>query len=153
MPAEDGIMDKEVVLSKVGLFEGVAPKHIKGIAAISTERNFPAGAYLTKQGESGIGLFIIAEGKVKVEKKDDSGRIVETSENGEGDVIGEMAVLDGAPRTASVVAAVDTKCLALTSWEFNAFMKTHPEVALDILPVIVKRFRETNEALLKAKKD
>jgi CRP/FNR family cyclic AMP-dependent transcriptional regulator len=141
-------MDKELVLSKVGLFEGVAPKHLKGIAAISTERNFPSGAAIVKQGESGVGLFIIVEGRVKVEKRDGSGALVETAENGAGDVIGEMAVIDGAPRTASVFALEDTKCLALTSWEFIAFMKTHPEVALDILPVIVKRFRETNEALV-----
>jgi CRP/FNR family transcriptional regulator, cyclic AMP receptor protein len=146
-------MDKETALSKVGLFEGVAPKNLRGIAAIATERDFPAGGTIVTQGDSGVGLFMIISGKVRVEKRDGSGKVVETAENGAGDVIGEMAVLDGAPRTATVYALEDTKCLALASWEFNAFMKTHPEVALDILPVIVKRFRETNEALLGAKRD
>jgi CRP-like cAMP-binding protein len=73
---------------------------------------------------------------------------VELAENGPGDIMGEMAVFDGAPRSASVVAGVETTCLVLASWEFNAFLKAHPEVALDLLPIVVKRFRETNDALV-----
>jgi CRP-like cAMP-binding protein len=59
-----------------------------------------------------------------------------------------MAVFDGAPRSASVAAAEETTCLVLASWEFNAFLKAHPEAALELLPIVVKRFRETNEALI-----
>jgi hypothetical protein len=46
------------------------------------------------------------------------------------------------------VASVETTCLVLASWEFNAFLKAHPEVALELLPIVVNRFRETNDALL-----
>ncbi len=141
-------MDKEQALAKVGLFAGMNPKHIKGIAGISTERNFKPGDYLMKQGEAGIGLFIILSGKVRVEKTDASGRKIEIAENGPGDIMGEMAVFDGSPRSASVAAVVDTTCLVLASWEFNAFLKAHPEAALEILPILVKRFRETNDALI-----
>jgi CRP-like cAMP-binding protein len=141
-------MDKEQALSKVSLFESMNPKYVKGIAAICTERNFKPGEYLMKQGESGIGLFIILSGKVKVEKADASGRTVELAENGPGDIMGEMAVFDGAPRSASVAAAAETTCLVLASWEFNSFLKAHPEAALELLPIVVKRFRETNEALV-----
>jgi len=141
-------MDKEQALAKVGLFAGMNPKHKKGIAGISTERNFKPGDYLMKQGEAGIGLFIILSGKVRVEKTDASGRKIEIAENGPGDIMGEMAVFDGSPRSASVAAVVDTTCLVLASWEFNAFLKTHPEAALEILPILVKRFRETNDALI-----
>ena len=45
-------------------------------------------------------------------------------------------------------AAVETNCLVLASWEFNSFLKAHPEAALELLPIVVKRFRETNEALV-----
>lgn len=140
-------MDKEQALSKVSLFEKLAERHLKGIAQICTERVFQTGDYLMKQGESGIGLFIILSGKVKIEKTGLSGDKVEIAENGPGDIMGEMAVFDGAPRSASVVASEQTKCLVLASWEFNSFLKSHPEVAIDILPIVVKRFRETNEAL------
>jgi len=141
-------MDKEQALSKVGLFERLNPKFIKGIAGICTERTFKPGEYLMKQGENGIGLLILLSGKVRIEKTDSSGAAVELAENGPGDIMGEMAVFDGAPSSASVVASVETTCLVLASWEFNAFLKAHPEVALELLPIIVKRFRETNEALV-----
>jgi CRP-like cAMP-binding protein len=141
-------MDKEQALAQVGLFESLNPKFIKGIAGIAAERDFKAGDYLMRQGENGIGLFIILSGKVSVEKLDASGRKVEVASNGPGDILGEMAVFDGAPRSASVFASVDTSCLVLASWEFNAFLKAHPEAALELLPIVVKRFRETNEALV-----
>jgi CRP-like cAMP-binding protein len=140
-------MDKEQALAKVGIFETLNPKFIKGIAGICTERNFQPGEYLMKQGESGIGLFIILSGRVRIEKTDASGKQVEIAENGPGDIMGEMAVFDGAPRSASVKAVSETTCLVLASWEFNSFLKTRPEVALDLLPIVVKRFRETNDAL------
>lgn len=141
-------MDKDQALAKVSLFEGMNPKHVKGIAAICTERSFKPGEYLMRQGESGIGLFIILSGKVRVEKSDTQGRTVELAENGAGDILGEMAVFDGSPRSASVCAVVETICLVLASWEFNAFLKAHPEAALELLPIVVKRFRETNDALM-----
>jgi CRP/FNR family transcriptional regulator, cyclic AMP receptor protein len=141
-------MDKEQALAKVGLFEGLNPKYLKGLAGIATERSFKPGEYLMRQGESGIGLFIILSGAVRVEKVDSAGRIVESIENGPGDILGEMAVFDGFPRSASVISLVETTSLVLASWEFNAFLKAHPEAALELLPIVVKRFRETNDALI-----
>ncbi len=140
-------MDKEHALAKVGLFENLNQKFIKAIASIATERHFKAGDSLMKQGENGIGLFIILEGRVRIEKVDSTGKKVEIAENGPGDIMGEMTVFDGAPRSASVIALGDTTCLVLASWEFNSFLKAHPEVAIELLPIVVRRFRETNEAL------
>lgn len=141
-------MDRESTLGKVSLFEGVNPKNLKAIAQICTERTFKSGEFLMKQGESGIGLYIIISGKVKIEKNTPDGKTVEIAENGPGDILGEMAVIDGFPRSASGIAMQETVCLVLASWEFNAFLKAHPEVAIDILPILVRRFRETNDALL-----
>ena len=77
----------------------------------------------------------------------DSGERLELATHGPGEVVGEMSVLDGAQRTADVIAIADTRCLVLSSWDFKSFMEAHPEVALEILPVVVRRFRETNTAL------
>jgi len=140
-------MSKETALAKVGLFANLEPKYIRGIAQICTERTFNEGEVLMRQGDDGIGLYIILSGKVKVEKADQQGKQVELAGNGPGDIMGEFSVLDGAKRTATVTAVETTNCLVLASWEFNSFMKAHPEVALDILPIILKRFRETNDAL------
>lgn len=141
-------MSNESALAKVSLFSNLDQKYIKGISQICTEREFNAGEALMKQGEDGIGLFIILTGKVRIEKVNASGERVEIATNGPGDIMGEFAVLDGAKRTATVVATEPTKCLVLASWEFTSFMKAHPEVAIGILPIVVKRFRETNDALI-----
>jgi len=101
-----------------------------------------------RQGENGVGLFILLSGKVAVTRRDDNGKITLSIHIGSGEILGEMAVIDGAPRSADVVAEESTSCLILTAWEFNAFLKTNPKVAVDILPVVVKRYREAIAALV-----
>jgi CRP-like cAMP-binding protein len=140
-------MKTEDFLRKVDLFSSLSQRHLKGLAGFCKERSYAAGQSLVTQGEEGAGMFLIVSGKVKVVKRNESGQSFEIATHGPGEFIGEMAVIDGAPRTASVVATEDTVCLVLVSWDFNAFMKAHPEIALEILPVVVKRFRETNEKL------
>jgi CRP/FNR family transcriptional regulator, cyclic AMP receptor protein len=142
------MVKKEAALEKVPLFSRLNKRFVKGLAEICSERVFKPGDALMKQGEEGIGLFIIVSGTVKVVKTGPDGATVEIAQNGPGDVMGELAVIDGYARTASVIAVEKTTCLCLASWEFNAFIKAHPEVAMEILPVVVKRFRETNASLM-----
>ena len=141
-------MENDEVLKKVSLFSGLNPRNLKSLAKSCTTRKYKAGETIVKQGEPGVGLFIIVSGKVKVEKGDDAGNRMEIAQHTQGEVIGEFAVIDGAPRTADVVAVEGTTCLVLAAWSFNSFMESHPEVALQILPVVVKRFRETNKKLM-----
>lgn len=141
-------MDKEELLKKVDLFSGLKEKALKSLAEFCVERLFKKGEPLVKQGDSGLGLYVIVSGKVKIVKKTLTGDELEIAVMGRGDFFGEMTVLDSWPRSASVIAVEDTKCLILTAWEFKARLEEHPEIALKVLPVVVKRFRETNEKLL-----
>jgi CRP/FNR family transcriptional regulator, cyclic AMP receptor protein len=134
-------------LKAVTLFASLSQRFLQGIAKACTERTFESGDVIVKQGNPGIGLFVIVDGKVKIVKTNEKGDRLELATHGAGEVIGEMSVLDGANRSADVVAVDETRCLVLSAWDFKSFMETHPEVALDILPVVVKRFRETNTAL------
>lgn len=141
--------DQEFVdaLKAVNLFSSLSQKFLNGIAKSCVEREFAADETIVRQGNPGVGLFVIVSGKVKVVKTNEHGDHLELATHGPGEVIGEMAVLDGANRTADVIAVAPTTCLVLSAWDFRSFMESHPEVALEILPVVVKRFRETNEAL------
>ena len=141
-------MDTIDSLRKVSLFSELDERGLKLLAKSVKKRTFEKGEYLVKQGDDGIGLFIIMSGKVKVTKKTGDGSEIDIATHGPGDFIGEFSVLDGAKRTASVSALEKTECALLTSWDFNAIMDTHPNIALGILPVVVKRFRETNERLI-----
>ncbi|MBW1998743.1 MAG: cyclic nucleotide-binding domain-containing protein [Deltaproteobacteria bacterium] len=142
------IMEREELLKRVGLFSGLKDSDIRSLAEFCTERSFKKGDTMVTQGEPGVGLFIIEAGKVKILKRTLSGHDLEVAVLGPGEFFGEMSVLDDAPRSASVVALENTVCLFLTAWDFNARLKVHPEIALQILPFVVRRFRETNERLL-----
>ena len=134
-------------LKAVSLFSSLSQRFVNGIARSCMERSFAKDETIVRQGNPGVGLFVIVSGKVKVEKTSGQGKRIELATHGPGEVIGEMSVLDGANRTADVIAVEPTTCLVLSSWDFKSFMDAHPEVALEILPIVVRRFRETNEAL------
>lgn len=136
------------LLRKVTLFSDLSEKNLKRICKLCKSRTFEPEQPLVRQGDEGIGLFIIEQGKVRVVKKTGEGKEMEIATHGPGEFIGEISVLDGSARTASVIAVEPTTCLLLPSWDFTSLMKSRPQVALEILPVLVKRFRETNEKLL-----
>lgn len=141
-------MDIVESLRKVSLFSELKERNLKLLAKSCKMRTFEEGQHLVTQGDDGIGLFVIISGKVKVTKRTGDGTEIDIATHGPGDFIGEFSVLDGAKRTASVIALEKTECALLTSWDFNSIMDTNPEIALGILPVVVKRFRETNETLI-----
>jgi len=135
-------------LKKVSLFSILGDKHLKSIFKVCSERKFAPDETIVEQGNPGVGLFIVLEGSVQITKQLKDGSIVQIALGGPGDVIGEMSVLDGATRTASVTALKPTTCLVLAAWSFKSLIEERPEVAVGILPVIVKRFRDTNDALI-----
>lgn len=135
-------------LEGVSLFSRLRPKYLKAILKTCTMRTFEEGEVLVEQGNSGVGLFIILGGQVRVVKTIGDGTKLEIARNSVGDVIGEMSVLDGASRSASVIACNQVSCLVLSSWGFKSILETHPEVALGVLPVVVQRFRETSNKLI-----
>ena len=141
-------MDKVELLKNVELFSDLKEKEIKSLAEFCVKRPFEKGQTLVRQGDSGLGLYVLISGKVKIVKKTSTGEELEIAVLGPGDFFGEMTVLDSSPRSANVIAIEDTDCLLLTAWEFKARLEEHPEMALKVLPVVVKRFRETNEKLL-----
>ncbi|MBT3276250.1 MAG: cyclic nucleotide-binding domain-containing protein [Spirochaetales bacterium] len=141
-------MDKAKFLGKVSLFANLNDRNLNRLSRVCTLRTYRAGDFIVRQDDEGVGLFVIIRGKVKIVKKTDDGREIEIATHGSGEFIGELAVLDGAKRTASVIAAEESECLVLASWDFTSVLKANPKIALDILPVIVRRFRETNEQLL-----
>jgi CRP-like cAMP-binding protein len=142
------IVDIAGLLKKVSLFSNLSESDLNHIAEYCVERSFEKGEVIVRQGNNGIGLYMIISGKVKIVKQIATGERLDIAELGPGEFFGEITVLDNAPRTATVVAIESCTCLILSAWEFKAQMVVHPEIALKILPVLVKRFRETNERLL-----
>ena len=137
------IKERIKFLSQVDIFARCKKRDIRAMAKSCEERRFEAGKALCRQGQRGVALFVVTEGDVRVEEEIEDGQPVTVATLGPGSTVGEMAILDDAERTASVIAETDVVALVLTSWDFKAMLRQRPVVALDILPVVVGRFRET----------
>lgn len=131
------------LLKGVPLFSSLSDKHLQAIVKTAKETQFSPGTTVVQEGDrSKVGFFLILEGQVEVRKGD---KVL--SRLGAGQFFGEMAVLDGQPRSADVVAAAPTKCLVLASWDIKALIKTYPELAHEIIAELARRLRQTSLAL------
>nr|BBH95519.1 hypothetical protein KTA_37180 [Thermogemmatispora argillosa] len=138
----------EETLRKVSLFSGLNDKELKEIAGSAQERHYSAGAALFHQGDTGTGLYIITAGRVRIVQANDPDRAEEViGTAGPGEVLGEMALLDDLPRSASVIAEEETTAILLPIWEFRAVLRRQPEIALKLLSVLSRRLRKAEGRL------
>jgi CRP-like cAMP-binding protein len=128
--------DMDQTLARVPLFSGIKPKELKKLGKRMTERSFNEGDEITREGESGIGFFVIEDGEASVSIR---GKIVRTL--GPGEHFGEVALIDSGPRSATIVASTDLRCRGMSAWEFRPFVEEHPEVAWGLLETLVGRLR------------
>ncbi len=127
-------------LRRVPLFHDLDEHTLREVANAAVEQRWDAGQEIMRQGDSGVGMFIIRSGKVAIEQ-DHHGKAETVAHLGEGDLFGEMALLDEFPRSATVRAEEPTTCLGITRWHFRGILESHPEIALKLLPVLTKRIR------------
>ena len=128
--------DKLELLERVPLFAGVAREELEAIARVADEIDVRAGTALTHEGRQEGYFFIIASGTVRIER---GGRVINTI--GAGDFLGEIALLDGGPRTASATAETACRLLSLTHERFYDLLDTSPSVRAAILEAVGRRMR------------
>jgi CRP-like cAMP-binding protein len=127
-------------LRKVRLFSELDDRALREVANAAVEQRWEKGQEIVRQGESGVGAFIIRSGKVEI-VRDHQGRTEKMRDLGPGQFFGEMALLDEFPRSATVRAIEPTTCLQITRWHFRGILESHPEIALTLLPMLTKRLR------------
>lgn len=134
--------DRKVdLLRGVGLFSACTDRELGKVARLVTEVAVPAGRVLVEQGEPGREFFVIRDGSAKVLK---NGRKVATL--GPGAFFGELALLYGGPRTATVVADTPMALYALHAQEFSALLEDAPTVPRKILRALAVRLRESEKS-------
>jgi CRP-like cAMP-binding protein len=122
-------IDTVEALSRVPLLSGLDSKELERLAGSFTERAFPAGTVVVKQGdERGIGFFVITDGTARVSSGGQSMAAL-----GPGDHFGEVALIGDRVRTATVTAETDLETLVTSVWEFRGFVKNDPDVAWKLL--------------------
>ena len=116
-------------LAQVPLFAGMPPRFLKRLADKMDEQRFMEGATIVRQGEPGDIFYVLIEGEAKV--KDANGRLL--SRLIPGDFFGEISLMDGGPRTATVVAETNLTALALSRKDFSALLQSEPKVTVGLL--------------------
>lgn len=132
-------------LRQVPLFSRVAESDLENIAALLIERRYPKNSIIVEEGLTGDYMYIIRTGRVKVTKASDDGRekIMDFLESGA--FFGEMALLDHAPRSASVRTLEPAVLAALSRRDFLSLLRNSPDLALSLIQELTRRLRDTDE--------
>lgn len=132
-------------LASTSMFGGLGPAVLADVAGSCVERRFSRGEYLCHQGRVGDWLFVLGSGQVKVVFASPSGDEFLFATRGPGDVLGEVAVLDGVPRSASVVAMRPTTAYLISRGKLIGLMREHPSVLKDVLAALGGLVRRLTE--------
>ena len=116
-------------LASVAFFDGVPPEVLRRLASDVTESVFPAGSVVVREGDTdGVGFFVVVSGVGVVRVGDNEVRTVR-----EGDHFGAVATIDGGPRTATVSAVTELRCLILTDAAFHELIHDYPGIGWKLL--------------------
>lgn len=128
------------VLGEVALFSRCTARQQRTIARHAQIATLPAGVELVRKGEPGDALFVILEGEAVVQQEGD-----EVDRVGPGAYFGELAILDGAPRSATVVAATDVKVAVIGIRMFRTMLREFPDLAEQLLVALAGELRAARE--------
>ncbi len=133
-------VEKVLFLKSIDLFSQIPGEDLTQVAMVSVEEAHEPGDEIFSEGEAGDALYLVLDGKVRVHKQD---RVL--AELGERECFGEMALLDAAPRSATVTALGDTNLLKISREDFQEIMSEKPEIAVGIIKVLTRRLRNATQ--------
>ena len=136
MPRENPVL---AALGSLELFQGLTRKELGLVAKVAKERSFKPDETLTEEGTAGGRFYAILEGQVSVSVK---GR--EIHKLGPGETVGEMALIDGGPRTATVTAITPVRTITMASWNLRSLLKEHASITYKLLVEVCRRLREAD---------
>ncbi len=145
-PRIDASIKREALLSSA-FFRSMRPEEIDEILAFAVERRFPRGSTVFSKGEPGTSMMAVLAGRLRAINVSLEGKEVILNVIGPGEIVGEIAVLDGKPRSSDVVAAEDTTVIVVERRDFLPFLFRHESLMERLLVVLCDRLRRTSGAL------
>lgn len=127
-------------LAQVPLFSGLTPRELEMVDKVSKEIHRSEGTDIVREGEDGIGFHLILSGTAQVTR---GGKVLR--ELGPGDYFGEIALIDGGKRSATVTATSDLTLASLSHWEFMPLVRENPDLAAKLLVGLATIFRQSIE--------
>jgi len=129
------------ILAQMDLFAVLTPEEVARLDARLRRRRYAKGSVLFLQGDPGNALYVIESGHVKMVVTSPDGKELIIAMRGPGEFFGDMALLDGEPRSADAVAADDCQVLILQRDDFARFIETHPQTAMRLVAELSRRIR------------
>ncbi len=139
--------ENKAFLRRVPLFSGLTEGQLEMLAAGSARRSYPKGRTIVSEGEPSQSMYILLAGRAKVQRSDSEGKEVILAVLGAGEFIGEMSLIDDAPRSASVITIEPCEFMAVSKDAFKAMLAQNPEVAMNVMRGLVRRLREADKKI------
>jgi CRP-like cAMP-binding protein len=135
-------MAREDPLVSVPLFSGLSRRELKRCGQVAKSVSFDAGDVIAEEGEEGLAFYVITSGEASVKRRGKNAATLIP-----GDFFGEVSLLDGGPRTATVVANTPLTCLSILRWDFRNLLEKEPSLAPKILKELAKRLRQIERSV------
>jgi CRP/FNR family transcriptional regulator len=135
------------LLRSVPLFADLEQPELKSFSQVAVPRSFPAATRVFHEGDHSDACYIVRSGSFRVTREHSDGRAITLATLGPGDIFGELAMLDGEVRSASVEALSDGELLALPAGEVRLLLSRHPEITVKLIAALVRRLRAANERI------
>src|ERR1700737_4009633 len=129
---------------QVHLFAGLSDDDIHELTNVARKRAFRAGEVIFHRDDPGQVLYIIKEGKVKIALISPDGQEISLVVFGKGEYFGDLALLDGLPRSADAIALEKVECYTLQRSDFQKAIMKNPKIAISVLEALTKRLRNTD---------
>jgi CRP/FNR family cyclic AMP-dependent transcriptional regulator len=133
------------LLRRVPLLSGLSDSELDRIAQVAIPRSYPRGSRVFHEGDESDACYVIREGEVRVTREHSDGRAITLATLGPGEIVGELAMLDGEVRSASVETLTDVELLAIAARDMRALLERNPEITAKLVIALTRRVRETNE--------
>jgi len=135
------LLERVVFLRRVPLFAALAPVDVKHVAEVATEHVHVDGTTICGQGEAGEELYVVVSGDIRVERDG-----AEVARRGPGEYVGEMAVITGGARMASLIADGEVRILVVDRRRFERILRERPDASLALMRTLCERVVESHEA-------
>ena len=133
------------LLARVPLLAGLETTELERISQVAVPRSFPKGARVFHEGDESDACYVVRSGEVRVTREHSDGRAIALATLGPGEIVGELAMLDGEVRSASVEALTDVELLAVAARDMRGLLERNPEITAKLVVALTRRVRETNE--------
>ena len=135
------------LLRRVPLFAELEEGELERFSRVAVPRSFPANTRVFHEGDHSDACYLVRSGNFRVTREHSDGRAITLANLGPGDIFGELAMLDGEVRSASVEATGDGELLALPANDVRSLLARNPEITVKLVAALVRRLRAANERI------